>query len=434
LDDKAAAQSATRLAGAAFAEERPQMTMPPIRVYLDTSDYAVMYRAPPNEPAARIRDKLLQMKENDQIEIGLSYHVVFEFLQKAEPKYRADRLARAKLLTQLCERNAFPYPTDLPRGYGFSREGLWVPRIWLEEIEIECIVQRAMETMARCPALSRHDRRAVSKRNFFIEWVRNNKRTFLHLFSDPWPLLFGREFHESGDFTRYILGEITREEANKKVRFYITDPMTAYETWFEKYGRENPVPERRDPIANLLVTMTDGLNEMLEEHADLKTKIRKTMKASGDNTLDSADREVFLNMKRELGAFRAEITSPSEMAKHPSWIEAVGEEGALLAAEIFQALHKEKREIKASDAIDLHHVMYLPYADLWRGDKAFSSLLIKNRVKIHERVVPSLWDLPRRIETEIVFRSAQKRADCSPAPGSASPPTNTEALPSAHRP
>jgi hypothetical protein len=100
-----------------------------------------MYCAPPNTPAARVRDDLLKMKESRRIEIGLSYYTVFELLQKAEPKFRSDRLARAKLLTQLCRQDAFPYPTDLPHGPDFSKEGLWVPRIWLEEIEIERIVR-----------------------------------------------------------------------------------------------------------------------------------------------------------------------------------------------------------------------------------------------------------------------------------------------------
>jgi hypothetical protein len=45
--------------------------------------------------------------------------------------------------------------------------------------------------------------------------------------------------------------------------------------------------------------------------------------------------------------------------------------------------------------------MYLPYTDLWRGDRAFSDLLIKHRVSFSERVVPTLVDLPDRIEAEL---------------------------------
>jgi len=45
--------------------------------------------------------------------------------------------------------------------------------------------------------------------------------------------------------------------------------------------------------------------------------------------------------------------------------------------------------------------MYLPYCDLWRGDKAFSDLLIKHRVNFCERAVPTLASVPERIEIEI---------------------------------
>jgi hypothetical protein len=97
--------------------------MRPIRLHLDTSDYSVMYRAVPGTMPERVRDALRQMARSGRIEIGLSYHVVFELLQKAEPKFREDRLERARLLTELCGRNAFPYPTDLGQGQRFSTEG-----------------------------------------------------------------------------------------------------------------------------------------------------------------------------------------------------------------------------------------------------------------------------------------------------------------------
>src|ERR1019366_5683252 len=98
----------------------------PIRLHLDTSDYSAMYAAQPGTAPTEVRDKLKAMLRDGRIEIGLSYHIVFELLQKAEPKYREDRLARARLLTELCGQNAFPYPTDLGQGPYFSTEGLWI--------------------------------------------------------------------------------------------------------------------------------------------------------------------------------------------------------------------------------------------------------------------------------------------------------------------
>jgi hypothetical protein len=178
--------------------------------------------------------------------------------------------------------------------------------------------------------------------------------------------------------------------------------VTVYEVWFENYGWDNPVPERRDKMADKLVEMLKLHKAMLDKQADLKAKIEDGLAASGDNALPAADRAALQELKRDVQLFRSEITFPEELSKHPAWTKLVGSEGAVIASQIFHGFHRENREIKRSDAIDLIHAMYLPHADLWRGDKAFSNLLIKNRVNFHERVVPTLAELPDRIEAEIV--------------------------------
>ncbi len=224
---------------------------------------------------------------------------------------------------------------------------------------------------------------------------------FMQFVKDQWPLPFGREFVESGDFTRYMLGDLSRDEANKALRFYITDPAMVYEVWFEHYGRDNPVRDRRDKMAEKLVEMLKGFEAALDEQAALKAKIDETLAASGDNALPPEGREAFSNLRRDVQSFRSEIESPEELSEHPAWIKLFGREGALVGSQIFYGFHREKRGIKPSDAIDLIHAMYLPHTDLWRGDKAFSDLLIKNGVKFHERVVSTLAELPERIEAEI---------------------------------
>jgi hypothetical protein len=218
-----------------------KLRMRPIRLHLDTSDYAAMYQATLETPQARVRDELRELAQSGRIEIGLSYHVVFELLQKAEPNFREDRLARARLLTELCGRNAFPYPTDLGQGLRFSTEGLWVPRIDLADVEVERVVEHVMQAMARHPELNRHERRALSKRKYFTRWVSSNPAKVMLLVQELWPLKFGRAFVEGGDLNRYLLGEMTRSDANRKLWFYITDPVTVYEGWFEQYGRDDPI-------------------------------------------------------------------------------------------------------------------------------------------------------------------------------------------------
>jgi hypothetical protein len=108
--------------------------------------------------------------------------------------------------------------------------------------------------------------------------------------------------------------------------------------------------------------------------------------------------------RAENGVGNYEISSSNDMAKHPAWVMMFGDEVAQIAAQIFYGLYSQRRDIKRSDAVDLIHAMYLPHVDLWRGDKDFSNLLIKNRVNFYERVIPTLSELPRRIETEFAKR------------------------------
>jgi hypothetical protein len=279
----------------------------PIRLHLDTSDYARMYQARPATPEARVRDQLRELAQSGHIEIGLSYHVMFELLQKAPPEFREDRLARARLLTELCGRNAFPYPTDLGQGPRFSTEGLWVPRIDLEDVEIERVVEHMMQTAASHPALSRHELKVLSKRKYVDRWASHNPARVLALARELWPLRFGRAIVEDGDLQRYLLGEMTRSDANKKLWFYITDPVTVYEVWFEQYGRDDPIAERRGHIANKFVVMLEELRAKLEEGASIDATIKEACAATGDRALSPEGREALLKLRAELRDFRAEI-------------------------------------------------------------------------------------------------------------------------------
>jgi hypothetical protein len=374
----------------------------PIRLHLDTSDYSLMYRADPGSAPARIRDALKTMVSRGQIEIGLSYHVVFELLQKAAPEFREDRLERARLLTELCERNAFPYPTELGQGSQFSREGLWVPRTDLDGIEVEHIVAHLTRSMADHSKLNRHERRVLSKRKCLPRWVGSNAESFERLAEDFWPLRFAKSFVKDGDLVRYISGDLTREEANRKLQFYITDPASVYEIWFEQYGRDDPIAERRDQIAEKFVIMLREIQSILERTTTIRADINDALRADRNDELSAEGRKVLKNLTTDIGTFLSEMTSPLELSKQvPIWKERFGDQAALVAAQILYAFVREKRPIKQSDGIDFVHAMYLPYTDLWRGDKAFSDLLIKHRVNFSDRVVSTLAELPERIEIEL---------------------------------
>jgi hypothetical protein len=360
-----------------------------------------MYRANPGTVEAQTRDWLKGEADNGRIEIGLSYHLIFELLQKAEPKYRHDRMARARLLTELCGRNCFPYPTDLGRGYTFSNDGLWVPRIDIEDLEIERVVEQVMEGIPRLPGINRHERRILSKRNYFREWFRSNPSGAAARVLEVWPLRFGHAFVENGDFARYLSGRMSRAEANTNIWFYITDPATVYGIWFEDYGRGDPIAERRDRLVDGLMEMLESLRKMLDGSVQLERNIKDAFAGKGGELLTPEEHEALVKLSSDVTTFKAELNSPNDLYERvPKWRELFGDDSALIAAQILYAYLCEKRPIKRSDGIDFVHAMYLPHTNLWRGDRAFSDLLIKHRVKFSDRIISALSDVPTRVEAE----------------------------------
>ena len=380
--------------------------MRPIRIHLDTSDYSAMHDAPTDTPVAEIRQKLIEMARSGRIEIGLSYHVVFELLQRADPEHRGNRLSRARLLSALCGLNAFPYPTDLGGGHRFSNEGLWQPRITLDDHEIEAIVGHFIRAVQHDPEASPHARRVVTRRKYLRRLAEEYPKRVIALAGRNWPVMFGRSLVEDGTFGRYVAGAMSRDEANRNLWFFINDPASIYELWFEQCNWDCPIMERRDNIAGKLVTMLRELRGMMARTRDLRTKITAELNATGHDALSPDGRSQLLQLRRDLKTFRDEISSPQQLCEDVSlWKQLFGNESALLATQVLFAFERDKRPIKDLDGIDFVHVMYLPHTDLWRGDRAFSDLLQKHKVSFCERVVPTLLELPARIEAELEKQS-----------------------------
>jgi hypothetical protein len=357
-----------------------------------------MHDAPPGSQIAEVREALADMARTGEIEIGLSYHVIFELLQRADPKHRENRLSRARLLTELCCQNAFPYPTDLGGGHRFSKEGLWQPRITLEDHDIEVILGHLIQAVLHDFEATPHVRRVAMNRKYFRTWAREYPDRFMDIAARNWPVMFGKSLVEDGTFGRYVVGQLSRSEANRKLWFFINDPVSIYELWFEQCRWDCPILERRDNIAGKLVTMLEELRRTIASTGDLRTRIAVELKAMGDEALSPDVRSQLMRLRKDVKTFREEISSPQQLCEDvPIWKELFGDESALLAAEILYAFERDKRPIKHSDGIDFVHATDLPHTDLWRGDRAFADLLIKHKVTFSERVVPTLLELPSRI-------------------------------------
>jgi hypothetical protein len=157
-----------------------------------------------------------------------------------------------------------------------------IPRIELQDFEVENIVNHYADTVARQLNLSRQRRRAFSKRQNLVNWAKPDRRRLREF---PWSAPFGPKFAASGEFRQYVLGEISRVEANNKIRCYLTYPVHIYNTWFYYYSTDNPIVDRRDQMARKLTLMLSELRAMLDDQAALRAEIRSALTATGDSAL-----------------------------------------------------------------------------------------------------------------------------------------------------
>jgi hypothetical protein len=99
-----------------------------------------------------------------------------------------------------------------------------VPRFDLEDTDIGWVLEATLAGLRRHPALPRNRRRLLAHRQHVVAWAREDSASFAQLAGECWPLLFARSFAEDGDLGRYLLGTLSREEANRKIWVYFTDP------------------------------------------------------------------------------------------------------------------------------------------------------------------------------------------------------------------
>jgi hypothetical protein len=178
-----------------------------------------------------------------------------------------------------------------------------------------------------------------------------------------------------------------------------------YET-FEHSDGENPLAAIGEHLTVKISAILTDVREQVDINIpNLLAEMKKALAVHKNNP---EARAKFLQLQHDVRMERSMILSPRLLTEHTpgGWTKLVGENSALIAAQIMYAFYKEKRQMKRSDAIDIIHAMYLPYTDLWQGDKAFSDLLIKHKVDCSGRVVPSLNDLLSRIDTERDGRGA----------------------------
>ena len=196
-------------------------------------------------------------------------------------------------------------------------------------------------------------------------------------------------------------------ELTENLEGNINSPELFFEHWFIKCENQNPIKFVLQNAVNQMRSVIDKLQMMLKEikakEDEDKNKVKKIRAAEKalHESMKNDDPTVIPqkikllptpNVSLEINS----ITNPYELESFsPDFQKLIWE-----FIKAFVAFNGE-RNFQDSDVADLMHALYIPHCDLWRGDRSFSNLLLKSELNFKSKIVPSLRELPARIESAL---------------------------------
>lgn len=370
-----------------------------IRIYLDTQDYYNLYKNR-SEDHEEIYQFLLKGTRSQEIEIGFSYPLISEFLQNYDPKHKADRILRAKLIKELCGKKCFKFINRLRNEDAFSYKGDWIPQIG-QTLDIDELKKNITEKiLEKLPNADRKQRNKFKNKRAFKRLYKQNRETFNSSIDyEELNIPLSKKFIEENMLLKYIVGEIPKHAAEEEFLSFITDIELFITAWFEYDERGDFLFENLNQPIQKITDAIILLNECLLLLADGRKTIKGFEKEIRKNDLMLLFADDLKNLKRNSykidkidKAWLLDLLENKKIRNEfpESFWDSI----------ICYINDKVKRtdNIKKSDIGDIMHSIYIPYCDLWRGDKDFSNTLIKGDLPQKEKIVSRLSDLPKRVD------------------------------------
>lgn len=325
----------------------------PYRIYLDSSDYfniannMLKYK--------EIIDFLKRQTVAGKIVIPFSCVTVFEFIQPCNECYWEERLARARLIKELCGMNCFRYISDLKKNdNAYSNAGMWIPN---EIVRNVLCVKNIIRIIRKNISESYNDVKIDDRQLARI--IRLNKDSF----KKDLKYIFPQKLFDDDLLPKYLENKITARIVDAQLIKCISDVENFFINGFKVYGFG-------DIFIRILHNFSESLHNLINaiiENGEIKNNIQ------------------FIN---------SYIKSNNKLKKLvPEYLCCI-----ISAFLKYKLKNKNNLHLQNSDAGDILHGLYIPYSHLWRGDKHFCDILIRDNIKFSERIVKRLIDLPEKIE------------------------------------
>jgi hypothetical protein len=380
--------------------------LPPVRVYLDTSDYAAFCAEPRKETVQDVWEYLVQQVDAGAVEVGFSWAIISELIQDFDEEHRQNRVKRAETVKQICGANAFCYPTELKEGNSFSRDGYWFPST-MKAFNIRAFEKAWIHAVGSNKTLipNRAQRNALKN----VKLRRKALRQYPQLVDltqiDLGLIPLTDEFVNEQYLYRFMVGKLPTEDANKELLKIVTDPVRYIVSWFDMAGKTNTFS--KDMQASFL-SIQEAFGKMEKAVQEIKSSLKVHKKLEREMYRLKAPSEQIQYHKIIKSRLSETLNFKNSIKPKDNLLQLLGDFGY----DVFLAYFEERLDPhgmkpKSSDIADIIHALYIPHCDLWRGDSSFAHMLVKRSVTHSDRVVPKLSELPDRIDSWLRSKAVQ---------------------------
>ncbi|QDX25723.1 hypothetical protein FPZ54_06625 [Sphingomonas suaedae] len=388
-------------------------------VYLDTSDYSRfgdVLRGKGDPQTERIFDQLIRLKEGGVAQFAYSMPVLSELLQYDED-HAETTTHKAQAVEMLCGSNAFIWPgrliawevsvaaakNDLSEhpllASPLSEAANWFPNVEGALDDLKGGFQRTLnEALADITPVNRKQRRTIE--------AHVRKLSMTKMVNAAAPEFADKYGLKVSDVQRSLIAvledKISPSEGAKRLFSAIATPTTFIHTYFKGYDGKKDFPAW---MSSLGAKLQSGLMEGREKLSAIdisllspdfiRSGFEETAPEYGSMVLRLASSEA-----TEFGLEQAVIdlyAHRQDLANEVScWRNFTRFIPAFMMANL--GLRGDGYAPERSAGGDIIHSFYLPYCDLWRGDRRFSHILKQALPDQAHRIVSRLADLPKLVE------------------------------------
>jgi hypothetical protein len=397
--------------------ERKAMRSPPV-VYLDTQDYSRfgdVLRGKSDASTELIFNKIEKIRISGDAIFVFSMPLMSELLQYDED-YRDTTLKKAEAVERLCGSWALPYPTRLiaaELAIAAQRLGLleipsritilsdkrnWYPRIpdIFEGLQVD--ISKNIETEIGMIS-GRANRRRAAKRLKNFDFL-NTSDTIAKEISEkhgiPPEVLVKI-------LLQFLRGQITSREASRQSLSIFAEPVSFVKTYLANPNSDGQFPlwirHFGEVVQGILVELRDEIRPLKDaglSAKDIHVAFSEPAKRLGLRIISAC--------MKDASEFGIDEALYQRILTEPLILEEITSYKLMGSAVIFYIIQilgldgQIEAKIEKSFGGDLMHSLYLPHVDLWRGDRRFSPVIQRATPRYANRVVPTLADIPTRID------------------------------------